>query len=64
MTKGIISLAVFALGLCLPMLTIMLLYQWMKGALKWLREHQKLIRRIGGALMMAYGLYLIVNAVF
>lgn len=63
-TKGIISLAVFALGLCLPMLTIMLLYQWMKGALKWLREHQKLIRRIGGALMMAYGLYLIVNAVF
>ena len=60
MWTGIVSLAVFALGLCLPMLAVMLLYQWLKGALGWLRNHQQLIRRIAGAAMMVYGLYLII----
>lgn len=64
MMTGVWSLAVFALGLCLPMLAVMLLYQWLKGALKWLREHQVLIRRVGGGLMMAYGLYLIAGAIW
>lgn len=64
MWTGIVSLAVFALGLCLPMLAVMLLYQWLKGVLRWLREHQRLIRRIAGAAMILYGIYLIVNAVF
>ncbi len=62
MWTGIVSLAVFALGLSLPMLAVMLLYQWLKGALGWLRERQMLIRRIGGGLMIAYGGYLIVSA--
>ena len=62
MWTGIASLAVFALGLCLPMLAVMLLYQWLKGALRWLRDKQLIIRRIGGGLMIAYGLYLIVGA--
>ena len=59
MWTGIVSLAVFALGLCLPMLLVMLLYQWLKAALSWLRTHQQLIRRIAGAAMIVYGLYLI-----
>ncbi len=62
MWTGVVSLAVFALGLCLPMLAVMLLYQWLKGALRWLRLHQRLIRRVGGALMIAYGLYLAAGA--
>ena len=63
MLTGIVSLAVFALGLCLPMLAVMLLYQWLKGALGFLRTHQRLIRRIGGAVMMAYGAYLLLGAI-
>ena len=62
MLTGIQSLAVFSLGLCLPMLLVMLLYQWLKGVLGWLRNHQQLIRRIAGAAMLVYGIYLIVTS--
>ena len=61
MWTGILSLAVFALGLCLPMLAVMLLYQWLKGALGWLRNHQGIIRKAAGVLMIAYGIYLIIG---
>ena len=61
MWTGIVSLAVFALGLCLPMLAVMIFYQWLKGALGWLRSRQQLIRRIAGAAMMLYGAYLIIR---
>jgi len=64
MWTGLVSLAVFAIGLCLPMLAVMLLYQWLKGVLGWLRTHQQLIRRIAGAAMILYGLYLILTSVF
>ena len=60
MWTGIISLAVFAVGLCLPMLAVMLFYQWLKGALGWLRSHQAIIRKVAGGLMILYGLYLII----
>ncbi len=60
---GMLALAVFALGLALPMLAFMALYQWLRGALGWLRTHQLLLRRIGGILMAAYGLWLILSAV-
>ena len=60
MWTGIFSLAVFAVGLCLPMLAVMLFYQWLKGALGWLRTHQSLIRKAAGVLMVGYGLYLII----
>lgn len=63
MWTGIVSLAVFALGLCLPMLAVMLLYQWLQGALKWLKKNQRVIRRIGGVLMIVYAGYLILSAV-
>ena len=58
MLTGMAHLFFFALGLCLPMLAFMLLYQWLKGALLWLKTHQMLLRRIGGGLMVAYGVYL------
>ena len=63
MWTGIVSLAVFALGLCLPMIAVLVFYQWLKGALGWQRTHQGLIRNIAGGLMIAYGLYLILGAV-
>lgn len=61
MWTGIVSLAVFAVGLCLPMLAVMLFYQWLKGALGWLRSRQRLIRRLAGIAMLLYGLYLIIS---
>ena len=60
--NGMASLAAFALGLALPMLAFMALYQWLQGALGWLRTHQQLLRRIGGLLMAAYGVWLILSA--
>ena len=58
---GMLDLAVFALGLSLPMLLFMALYQGLKDALGWLRDHQPLLRRIGGLLMIAYGIWMIVS---
>jgi cytochrome c-type biogenesis protein len=58
--RGMLSLAVFSLGLSLPMIALMVLYQWVKDVFVWLRDHQPLLRRIGGLLMVAYGLYMIV----
>ncbi len=59
--QGMVSLAVFALGLSLPMLLLMVLYQGVKDVFRWLRDHQPLLRRIGGLLMIAYGLYLLIS---
>ena len=59
---GMLSLAVFALGLCLPMLLFMVLYQWLKDVFTWLRDHQPLLRRVGGILMILYGGWMIVSA--
>ncbi|MBN1778327.1 MAG: cytochrome c biogenesis protein CcdA [Clostridiales bacterium] len=60
---GMLSLAVFALGLSVPMLLFIVLYQWLKQAFAWLRNHQPLLRRIGGILMVVYGIYLILTGV-
>jgi len=62
-TTGMVSLAVFALGLSVPMLLFIVLYHWLKNAFAWLRDHQPLLRRIGGILMVAYGIYLIIVAI-
>ena len=60
---GMLSLAVFALGLSVPMLVFIVLYHFLKNAFTWLRDHQQLLRRIGGVLMVVYGVYLIIAAV-
>ncbi|MDD2396250.1 MAG: cytochrome c biogenesis CcdA family protein [Sphaerochaeta sp.] len=60
--QGMVSLAVFALGLSLPMILLMVLYQWLKDVFTWLRDHQSLLRRVGGLLMIAYGVWLVVSA--
>lgn len=63
MLTGMLQLAVFGLGLCLPMVICMLMYQWLKGAIRWLNKYQLHLRRMGGALMIVYGLFLVVRAV-
>ena len=55
------GLLAFVSPCVLPMLAVMLMYQWLKGALGWLRNHQQIIRRIGGGLMIAYGAYLVIR---
>ena len=61
---GMLSLAVFALGLSVPMLVFIILYHWLKNAFTWLRDHQPLLRRIGGILMIVYGVYMILSGIF
>ena len=63
MGAGMLSLAVFALGLAVPMLVFIVLYQWLKQAFTWLRDHQQHLRRIGGILMVIYGVYLIITGI-
>lgn len=62
-STGMLSLAVFALGLSVPMLLFIVLYHGLKSAFAWLRDHQPLLRRIGGILMIVYGIYLILSTV-
>ena len=61
--SGMIALAFFALGLALPMILFIVMYQWLKDLFGWLRNHQPLLRRIGGLMMIAYGVYLILSTV-
>lgn len=63
-TSGMVSLAVFALGLSVPMLLFIVLYHWLKNAFVWLRSRQPLLRKIGGVLMILYGVYLMIVAIF
>lgn len=58
---GMAALAMFALGLAMPMLLFMALYQWLKNVFAWLRDHQPMLRRVGGVLMIAYGLWMVVS---
>ncbi|MCL1854523.1 MAG: cytochrome c biogenesis CcdA family protein [Clostridia bacterium] len=62
MWTGMLQLAVFALGLALPMILFIMLYQWLREALSRLRRYQGLLRRAGGALMIVYGLYKAISA--
>jgi len=62
MLTGMAHLAFFALGLCIPMLLCLLLYGWLSGALAWIKKRQQWIRRAGGGLTAAYGLYLVLAA--
>lgn len=62
MWTGVWMLTVFALGLSLPLVAVLLMYQWLKRWLGWLRERQAIIRRIGGGLMLLYGLYMVGKA--
>ncbi len=54
--NGMYMLGFFALGLSLPMVLIMLLYQKLSGLLSFLKKHNVLIRRISGVIMILLGI--------
>ena len=53
--KGMLLLAVYALGMMLPFLICMLLWTKLSTAVKWLKRHQSAIRKAGGVLMILLG---------
>ncbi|NMD38053.1 MAG: cytochrome c biogenesis protein CcdA [Christensenellaceae bacterium] len=54
--NGMYMLGFFALGLSLPMVLIMLLYQKLSGLVGFLKKHHLLIRRISGVIMIVVGI--------
>lgn len=53
--KGMGLLFVYALGMMLPFLTCMVLWTQLSSAVKWLKQHQSVIRKCGGVLMILLG---------
>ena len=52
---GIYSLMFYALGLSLPLLILMLLYQKLSGVLQFLKKNSQKIRKIAGIIMIVLG---------
>lgn len=57
--RGAALALVFSLGLGIPFIVAALAFRRMLGAVAWVRRHQVLVVRIGGALMIAVGLLLL-----
>lgn len=53
--KGMYMLGFFALGLSIPMVIIMLLYQRLSGLLNFLKKHNIIIRKVAGIIMILLG---------
>lgn len=59
--RGGVLAFVYALGLGLPFLVFALAFAKLAPRLQWLQRHQVLVQRIGGALMVAVGLAMLVG---
>lgn len=57
--RGAALALVFSLGLGIPFIVAALAFRRMLGAVAWVRRHQLLVIRTGGALMIAIGLLLL-----
>lgn len=57
--RGAALALVFSLGLGIPFIVAALAFRRMLGAVAWVRKHQLLVIRIGGALMIVVGLLLL-----
>lgn len=57
--RGGILAVVYCLGLGLPFLLAALAYRRMSRAVAWVRDHQQLVLRIGGVMMILVGLLLV-----
>ncbi|MBQ8654397.1 MAG: cytochrome c biogenesis protein CcdA [Clostridia bacterium] len=53
--KGMGLLSVYALGMMIPFITCMALWTRLSSAVRWLKQHQGLIRKCGGVLMILLG---------
>ena len=58
-TRGAILALCYALGLGLPFIVVALAYNRLSRALGWVRRHQVLIMRIGGAFLVLIGVLMV-----
>jgi cytochrome c-type biogenesis protein len=56
--EGGLLLGVYSLGLAVPFVLVGALFTRAMGALRWLRDHYRVIQIVGGAIMVALGLLL------
>jgi len=54
--RGSMLAFVYCLGLGLPFVGAALATEWMAGTSRWLRQHQRLIGRIGGVMLILIGI--------
>jgi cytochrome c-type biogenesis protein len=54
--RGAVLSAAYALGLGLPFILAGVFYARSLGALKWVRRHQQVVMRVGGAMLVIVGL--------
>lgn len=57
--RGAVLSAAYALGLGVPFVLVGLFYNRSLGALRWVRRHQQVVMRIGGAMLVVVGLLLV-----
>jgi cytochrome c-type biogenesis protein len=57
--RGAVLALVFSLGLGIPFIVAALAFRRMLGAVAWVRQHQLLVIRVGGVLMIVVGLLLL-----
>jgi cytochrome c-type biogenesis protein len=58
-TRGAVLALVFSMGLGIPFIVAALAFRRMLGAVAWVRQHQLLVIRVGGVLMIVVGLLLL-----
>jgi cytochrome c-type biogenesis protein len=56
--QGSFLLFVYSLGLALPFLAVGAGFSWVTSASRWLRDRYRLLQRVGGAFLVAFGLLL------
>lgn len=57
--RGAVLSGAYALGLGIPFILAGLFYARSLGALKWVRRHQEVVMRVGGAMLVLVGLLLV-----
>lgn len=58
-SRGAVLSAAYALGLGVPFVLAGLFYRRMLGALTWVRRHQRVVMRVGGAMLVLVGVLLV-----
>lgn len=58
-TRGAVLSAAYALGLGIPFIVAGVFYARSLGALRWIRRHQMVVVRVGGAMLVVVGLLLV-----
>jgi cytochrome c-type biogenesis protein len=60
LAQGIVLLAFYSLGLAIPMLVVAYSSHVLQRKLRFLGEHETIVRYVTGGILLAFGLYSIV----